>query len=94
MNKLIIVFVGFFCLLAWAMPVFSAQEDVQNDAGAKIQYQRHTRIDFSDVLIKGDIKRPAGFLILKRAHVKFQGLIKLRKDFDKKLMKSLYIVGE
>lgn len=59
---------------------------------SNIRYRKHTVIDFSDVLIKGEVKKPTGLLVLKKAHVKFQDLIQTRKDFNQQLFNSVYIV--
>src|SRR3989338_5607911 len=57
-----------------------------------IKYKKKTRIDFTELSLHGDLKRPSGFLILKRKGVEFSGLINLRKDFDEKLYDSVNFI--
>ncbi len=57
-----------------------------------IKYKKKTRIDFTELSIQGELKRPSGFLILKRKGVEFSGLINLRKDFDEKLYDSVNFI--
>ncbi len=59
-----------------------------------IKYRKKTRIDFTELTVQGDLKRPSGFLILKRKGIEFSGLINLRKDFDDKLYDSVNFIGK
>ena len=84
-------------LFLFSLGTFVAQAQTsssEESVKAKINYKKHTVIDFSDMLIKGELKKPTGSLVLKRAHVKFQGLIQLKQNFDGELSESIDKIAE
>ena len=55
----------------------------------KVIYKERTEIDFEGVEIAGELVRPQGALILDRKRAKFNPMIKLRRDFDDEMDKSV-----
>ncbi len=60
--------------------------------GRKIVYRQKTVIDFEDVLLEGQIKKPSGSFLMDRTKTKFNSLINLKKDFNKELVRSVDVL--
>ena len=95
LRKYLFISMLFFFVLVVSLCAEEEQgtEETKVEKKRVIKYERVTKIDFNELLLTGELKRPSGFVILKRANVKFQGLIKLKKDFDRELDDSLLIIG-
>lgn len=92
MNKIRNIFIAVFLVASFVIPIhyIEAKTDTTTQSTAqRIKYKKRTKIDFSDIYIKGELKRPTGFLIFRRGGRKFRGLIKIRENFDKNLKKSI-----
>ncbi len=61
-------------------------------SGRKIVYRQKTVIDFEDVLLEGQIKKPSGSFLMDRTKTKFNSLINLKKDFNKELVRSVDVL--
>lgn len=58
-------------------------------SGPKVTYEKTTVINFDeDDTIEGSLKRPDGEYVEARKMVKHSNLIRIRKDFKKKVMQS------
>ncbi|WP_141591341.1 adventurous gliding motility protein CglF [Myxococcus sp. AB056] len=71
-----------------------AQEEGSNPGGpgeGNVRYSKTTNIDFEDDTIEGDLTKPDGEYIDARERVKHSNLIRIREDFEDKVMQS---VGE
>ena len=96
MKKIIVY--GVLFSFIFVSGIFAATKDseeapiIKREKIQVIKYKKKTRIDFTELSIQGDLKRPSGFLILKRKGVEFSGLINLRKDFDDKLYDSVNFI--
>jgi len=55
----------------------------------KVIYKERTEIDFEGVEIAGELVRPQGALVLDRKRANFNPMIKLRRDFDDEMDKSV-----
>ena len=82
MKKLV---VGLFLLLSFMF--LAAQET--DEEGRLIKYREKTVIDFEDVMLEGQIKKPSGSFLMDRSNTKFDSLINLKQDFNKELVKSV-----
>jgi len=60
--------------------------------GRKVVYRQKTVIDFEDVMLEGQIKKPSGSFLMDRTKTKFNSLINLKKDFNKELVKSVDVL--
>ncbi|MGB9600677.1 MAG: hypothetical protein ACP5QK_09200 [Myxococcota bacterium] len=58
-------------------------------SGDKVVYKQKTIIDFSDVTIQGELKKPDGSYISSRKEAQFGRLIKVRENFEPELFKSI-----
>ncbi len=57
-----------------------------------VSYRKKTVIDFEDVLLEGELKKPAGAYITERHELKFKNLIKVRTNFEKEMFKSVDVL--
>jgi hypothetical protein len=76
-------------LMALAAPCAA----LAGDEGGKgnVKYARHTEINFEDDTIEGDLTKPDGEYVEARKKVKHSNLIRIREEFQDKVMQS---VGE
>jgi hypothetical protein len=73
-------------LLLLVMTSAHADESLNNP---KVIYKQRTEIDFEGLEIEGQLVKPQGALMLERSRAHFNPLIKLRKDFDDEMDKSV-----
>ena len=76
-----------FCLLMILADVGRADEQVIKEED-RVVYQKKTLIDFSDVLISGELMKPDGAYVKNRKNTRFDALIELRSNFRAELMKT------
>ena len=86
MKKLVAVL---FLLLS--LSFLSAQET--DEEGRLIKYREKTVIDFEDVMLEGQIKKPSGSFLMDRSKTKFNSLINLKQDFNKELVRSVDLLN-
>lgn len=55
----------------------------------KVVYQKKTMIDFSDVLINGELMKPEGTYVKSKKTTDFEALIEMRTDFRDELVESV-----
>lgn len=71
-----------------------AQEGADTDEqGRLIKYREKTVIDFEDVMLEGQIKKPSGSFLMDRSKTKFNSLINLKKEFNKELVRSVDLLN-
>ncbi len=63
-------------------------EDKEDKAESEVVYEKKTVIDFSDVLISGELMRPDGIYVKNRKKMQLDSLIELRSNFRPELIKS------
>lgn len=86
MKKLVAIL---FLLLSFMF--LSAQET--DEEGRLIKYREKTVIDFEDVMLEGQIKKPSGSFLMDRSKTKFNSLINLKQDFNKELVRSVDLLN-
>jgi hypothetical protein len=89
MKKLLAV-----CMVLAAGPVLAQNEGKAGGGGGgegNVRYNKTTTIDFEDDTIEGDLTKPDGEYVEARKKVKHSNLIRIREDFQDKVMQS---VGE
>lgn len=80
--------VGLAALTLLAMGSTAAAQTVIREEN-KTVVRKKTVIDFQDVTIDGEIKKPEGSYTVGHAKTKFGNLVKLRSDFMPELQKSV-----
>ena len=89
MRKLLML-----CTVVLAVPAFAQEEGDKGGGGGgegNVRYNKTTTIDFEDDTIEGDLTKPDGEYVEARKKVKHSNLIRIREDFQDKVMQS---VGE
>ena len=56
--------------------------------GDTVSYKKKTIIDFSDVLIEGELTKPEGSYVVSRKLSRFSTLIQYRQDYKFELLNS------
>lgn len=84
------------CAVLAVAPAFAQEEGSDKPQGGgsgegNVRYSKTTTIDFEDDTIEGDLTKPDGEYIEARDKVKHSNLIRVREDFEDKVMQS---VGE
>jgi len=79
-KKTIVMFLTLALLGTAFAPLSLAQE---------MTYKKKTVIDFDEILLEGELKKPAGAYIKERQELKFNNLIRVRKNFEKEMFKSV-----
>jgi hypothetical protein len=70
--------------IAVAAPVALAQDDEAN-----VRYKKKTEIDFDDVGVDGELKKPHGAYLLDKRQSSFNPLIRLKEDFNQEMVESV-----
>ncbi len=86
MKKLVAVL-----FLLFSFMFLAAQET--DEEGRLIKYREKTVIDFEDVMLEGQIKKPSGSFLMDRSKTKFNSLINLKQDFNKELVRSVDLLN-
>jgi len=73
--------------------VFAQEGQDTDEEGRLIKYREKTVIDFEDVMLEGQIKKPSGSFLMDRSKTKFNSLINLKQDFNKELVKSVDLLN-
>lgn len=82
------------CVMLTVAPAFAQDEGGGKAAGGgegNVRYNKTQTIDFEDDTIEGDLTKPDGEYVEARKKVKHSNLIRIREDFQDKVMQS---VGE
>jgi len=66
----------------------SAGAALAQAGGDSVLYKKRTVIDFTDVMIQGELTKPEGSYIVDRKLSRFSSLIKLRQDYNFELLSS------
>ena len=68
----------------------AAAQDTVSEEADRVEYQKKTVIDFSDVNIEGELTKPEGSYIKNRKRTRFRNLIELRGNFRPELKRSIH----
>jgi hypothetical protein len=73
--------------LSLATGAFAQDETITESD--RVEFQKKTVIDFSDVSIEGELTKPEGSYIKNRKKTRFRNLIALRGDFRPEMKRSV-----
>ena len=82
------LFAGIALLVLAPLAGLAQEKTEAAPAGAKVEYEKKTVINFEDDTIEGDLKRPDGEYVEARQKVEHSNLIKIREDWREKVMQS------
>ena len=74
-------------IIALIIPVASGTASAQ-EGGDKIVYKKRTLVDFSDVSIQGELRKPEGDFYGSRKRTRFGKLIRTRANFTPEIISS------
>lgn len=74
-------------LAALIAVAFAAPAMAQDDQN--VRYKKKTEIDFEDVGVDGELKKPHGAYLLDKRQSTFNPLIRLKEDFNKEMIESV-----
>ena len=77
--------IAFTSVSSLVSPAAHAQEVGAND---KVVYKKRTLVDFSDVSIQGELRKPEGDFYGSRKRTRFQKLIRVRPNFVPEILSS------
>ena len=78
------------CLALGFAVGFASVAVAQEDDNRRIIYKKKTEIDFEDVSVDGELKKPHGAYLLDKRQATFNPLIKLRTDFNPEMYQSVH----
>jgi hypothetical protein len=83
-----------FVLLALAvlapLPAAAQEEETSADEGdSNVRYKKKTEIDFEDVSVEGELKKPHGAYLLDKRQSSFNPLIRLKENFNQEMVESV-----
>ncbi|WP_224246230.1 adventurous gliding motility protein CglF [Hyalangium gracile] len=79
------------CVMLTMAPAFAQDEAKGGGGEGNVRYNKTQTIDFEDDTIEGDLTKPDGEYVEARKKVRHSNLIRIREDFQDKVMQS---VGE
>jgi hypothetical protein len=91
MRKVLMLYAVLCATSAFAQDEGGKSEGGGGGGEGNVRYSKSTNIDFEDDTIEGDLTKPDGEYIEARDKVKHSNLIRIREDFEDKVMQS---VGE
>lgn len=80
-----------FLLLALLAPLARADEDSVKPA-PKVIYRKRTAVSFDDAVIEGAANNPEGVYVVAPPPQSFGGLLKLRPNFHRELMRDALLL--
>ena len=85
-SKLILTAFLSVGLLAPASIAFAQDDD------ANVRYRKKTEIDFEDVSVDGELKKPHGAYLLDKRQSSFNPRIRMKEDFNKEMTESVNMI--
>jgi hypothetical protein len=82
-TALCLIVLGFFSITALADSTQKAP---------RIIYKKKTSMDFQDAVIEGAVDNPEGLYLVTPPEKKFGGLLKLRPNFHRELMRDALLL--
>ncbi|HCP44702.1 MAG TPA: hypothetical protein DIU15_01510 [Deltaproteobacteria bacterium] len=84
MKRLVTALLTALLAMAFAVPIAVAQDDE-----SQVRYKKKTEIDFEDVSIDGELKKPHGAYLLDKRQSSFNPLINLKYEFNQEMIDSV-----
>jgi len=84
MKRVITALLTALLTMAFAIPLAVAQDDE-----SQVRYKKKTEIDFEDVSIDGELKKPHGAYLLDKRQSSFNPLIRLKENFNQEMIDSV-----
>ncbi|MCP4868952.1 MAG: hypothetical protein GY898_09555 [Proteobacteria bacterium] len=85
MRRTFAVLLALLVSATFAVPVMAQDED----SDANVRYKKKTEIDFEDVSVDGELKKPHGAYLLDKRQSSFNPLIRLKENFNEEMLNSV-----
>ena len=85
MRRFALILLALIALVFVASPVLAQS----GEGDRRIIYRATTEIDFDDVSVEGELKKPTGAYLLDKRRGNFNPLIKIRENFDDEILRSV-----
>ncbi len=85
MRRTFAVLLSLLFSLALVTPVVAQDEESEAD----VRYKKKTEIDFEDVSVDGELKKPHGAYLLDKRQSSFNPLIRLKENFNEEMLDSV-----
>ena len=85
MRRTFAVLLALLVSAAFAVPVMAQDEE----SDANVRYKKKTEIDFEDVSVDGELKKPHGAYLLDKRQSSFNPLIRLKENFNEEMLNSV-----
>jgi len=84
MSKHLVTIILAVFSLGLAVPAMAQDEDEDD-----VRYKKKTEIDFEDVSVDGELKKPHGAYLLDKRQSSFNPLIRLKENFNQEMIESV-----
>ncbi len=81
-----------FFLLALSIMLIDSSPVYAQNTRKKIIYRKKTKVDFSDAVVEGKGNNPEGLYVVIPKKKKFKGLLRLRRNFHKELIRDTLLL--
>lgn len=88
-SSVLRVVFGAAAVLVLGLPINAQAQDRVVQEADRTVYRQRTVIDFTDVTLEGELKKPEGTVMMHRGRTQFDSLIQLRGDFQQELERSV-----
>jgi len=86
MRRTFAVLLALLVSAAFAVPAMAQDEE---GSDANVRYKKKTEIDFEDVSVDGELKKPHGAYLLDKRQSSFNPLIRLKENFNEEMLNSV-----
>ena len=87
MSKFLTVCALALLTAAFASPAFAQDDELSGEGD--VRYKKKTEIDFEDVSVDGELKKPHGAYLLDKRQSSFNPLIRMKTDFNPEMIESV-----
>ena len=85
MSKHLVTILFAVLTLGVAAPAVAQDDEGSDD----VRYKKKTEIDFEDVSVDGELKKPHGAYLLDKRQSSFNPLIRLKENFNLEMIESV-----
>ena len=85
MRRNFIFLVALLASSALTLPAIAQDSDSEPE----VRYKKRTEIDFEDVSVDGELKKPHGAYLLDKRQSSFNPLIRLKENFNEEMVNSV-----
>ena len=88
-RRFLLCLVALFALAVTAPMAMAQDDDPDPEENSNVRYKKRTEIDFEDVSVDGELKKPHGAYLLDKRQSSFNPLIRLKENFNQEMIESV-----